>query len=162
MVGDAHIRFPKPGNGLLFGGIALASSREKMMSYRWKRTAGGSYREDEAMMNPAEFNAILNTATPAQQLSLESAHWRYMTLIGHVRGVVDPEIASGDREAFPATLSASDSRWHSPNLTVADSWLQLPAYQQSYVLHGRTLISTAYKTKTTTHLSRTPPSSAES
>ncbi|WP_155007489.1 MULTISPECIES: hypothetical protein [Pseudomonas syringae group] len=53
------------------------------------------------MMNPAEFNAILNTATPAQQLSLESAHWRYMTLIGHVRGVVDPEIASGDREAFP-------------------------------------------------------------
>ncbi|QHF00510.1 hypothetical protein LCG56_27385 (plasmid) [Pseudomonas cannabina pv. alisalensis] len=53
------------------------------------------------MMNSAEFNAILNSATPAQQLSLESAHWRYMTLIGHVRGLVDPEIASGDREAFP-------------------------------------------------------------
>lgn len=52
-------------------------------------------------MSPAEFNAILNSATPAQQLSLESAHWRYMTLIGHVRGVVATEIASGDREAFP-------------------------------------------------------------
>lgn len=72
-----------------------------MMSRLLKRVAGGSYREYEAMIIPAEFNAILNSATPAQQLSLESAHWRYMTLIGHARGVVLPEIASGDREAFP-------------------------------------------------------------
>lgn len=52
-------------------------------------------------MNPAEFNAILNTATAAQQMSLEAAHWRYITLIGQVSGVVAVEVASGDREAFP-------------------------------------------------------------
>ncbi|MBM5459064.1 hypothetical protein H8F21_15960 [Pseudomonas sp. P66] len=52
------------------------------------------------MMNPEELRAVLGAATPAELHALEHAHWRYMTLIGSVSGVVTAEVAASDRDAF--------------------------------------------------------------
>ncbi|QPH46965.1 hypothetical protein IYR97_24595 (plasmid) [Pseudomonas fulva] len=52
-------------------------------------------------MKVDELRTALAAATQIQLHALEESHWRYMTLIGSVNGVVATEVAAADRTAYP-------------------------------------------------------------
>ncbi|HDS0956934.1 TPA: hypothetical protein ACG5DM_004297 [Pseudomonas putida] len=61
-------------------------------------------------MNLDDLRTALAAATQMQLHALEESHWRYMTLIGSVNGVVPTGVAAADRTAYPQYAKKPGSR----------------------------------------------------